>query len=118
MSSDYFTYYRLRSIEKSLDRLRSSTSIPNPFAPKQSDVETLQAEVGELRLLVAVLYRLVLDKGIGNEAEINTLLSQLDLADGKRDGAFRGDAVSGTQLVQPELPPEEDDNAMPKIRVT
>lgn len=116
MSDSFFGHYRLRSIEKSLDHLRKAASTPNPFAPKQADIETLQAEVGELRLLVAVLYRVVLDKGLCNEAEIHTLLSTLDIADGKRDGAFQGDAVSGAPLVQPEI--VEEENPMPKIRVT
>lgn len=116
MSADYFERYRLRSIEQSLQHLRKTVATPNPFAPKQGDVETLQREVGELRLLVAVLYRLLLDKGHCNETEVNALLSSLDIADGKRDGAFHGDAVSGQPLVKPEL--VEEENSLPKIRVT
>lgn len=115
-SSMFFKDYRLHNIERSLEHLRKSASTPNPFAPKQADIETLQAEVGELRLLVAVLYRLLLDKGQCTETEIQALLSTLDIADGKRDGAFHGDAVSGEQLVKPEL--VEEENALPKIRVS
>jgi hypothetical protein len=115
MSADFFDHYRLRSIEQSLQHLRKTVATPNPFAPKQADIEVMQREVGELRLLVAVLYRLLLDKGHCNETEVNALLSSLAIADGKRDGAFQGDAVSGAPLVEPEL--VEDDHAMPKIRV-
>ena len=71
MSFDYFDHYRLRSIEQSLQHLRKTVATPNPFAPKQGDVEALQREVGELRLLVAVLYRLLLDKGQCSETEVN-----------------------------------------------
>jgi hypothetical protein len=116
MSFDYFDHYRLRSIEQSLQHLRKAAATPNPFVPKQADVETLQREVGELRLLVAVLYRLLIDKGQCSETEVNALLSTLDLADGRRDGAFHGDAVSGQPLVKPEV--VEEENLLPKIRVT
>ncbi len=115
-SSLFFNDYRLHNIERSLEHLRKASSIPNPFAAKQADIKTLQKEVGELRLLVAVLYRLLLDKGTCTEAEIHTLLSTLDIADGKRDGAFHGDAVSGQPVVKPEV--VEEDNGLPKIRVT
>lgn len=110
---DLFEHFRLSSIEKSLDHLRQTASRPNPFAAKQTDIETLQQEVGELRLLVATLYRLILDKGLATEGEVHTLLSSLDSADGRRDGAFQGDAVSGT----PRVDPPEAEGQFPKIRV-
>ena len=110
---DFFTYYKLQSIEQGLKRLRHTPT--NPFAAQKSDVDALQREVGELRLLVAVLYRVLLDQGQCNEAEIHALISRLDLADGKRDGTFQGDAVSGQPVVNPEMVAE--DNGLPKIRV-
>src|SRR5688500_10191795 len=97
---DFFDHYRLRAIQEDVEHLRKASYKPNPFAPKQADVEALQQEVGELRLLVAVLYRLILDKGLATEAEVHTLISSLDAADGKRDGAFQGDAVSGAPRVE------------------
>jgi hypothetical protein len=109
---DLYEHYRLVSIEKRLDKLRQATSQPNPFAPKQADIETLQQEIGELRLLVAVLYRVILDKGLAAEPEIHHLLSTLDSVDGRRDGAFQGDAVAGV----PRVEPPEPENPFPKIR--
>lgn len=114
MSFDIFDHYRLREIQRDVERLRKNAATPNPFAPKQADIEALQQEVGELRLLVAVLYRLVLDKGQASEAEIHALLGSLDAADGQRDGQFNGDPVTG--IAKPEPPPDE--NPFPKIRVS
>lgn len=115
MSFDFFQDQRLRRIEKSVEHIRKASSTPNPFAPKQADIEDLQAEVAQLRLLVAVLYRALLNKGVASEAEIHQLLAELDAADGKRDGGFDGDPVSGAAIVQAESP--DDDNPFPKIRV-
>ena len=109
---DLFEHFRLTNIEKSLDHLRQAVSRPNPFAARQADIETLQREVGELRLLVAVLYRAVLDKGLATEPEIHHLLSSLDSADGRRDGSFQGDPVTGV----PRVEPPEPENPFPKIR--
>jgi hypothetical protein len=110
---DIFDHYRLREIQKDLEHLRKASYKPNPFTAKQADIETLQQEVGELRLLVAVLYRLILDKGLAAETDIHALLSALDSSDGNRDGAFHGDAVTGS----PRVEPPEPENPFPKIRV-
>lgn len=115
MSYDLFDHFRLREIQRNVEHLRKAATIPNPFAAKHADIETLQQEVGELRLLVAVLYRLLLTKGQVTETEVHALISSLDAADGKRDGRFTGDAVSGNPQVA--TPPAED-NGMPKIRVS
>jgi len=114
MSFDMLDHFRLREIQRTVEHLRKGSATPNPFAPKQADVETLQQEVGELRLLVAVLYRLLLDKGQFSDTEVHALLSTLDAADGQRDGRFSGDAVSGV----PKSEPPPDDNPFPKIRVS
>ncbi len=115
MTLNFSEWLRLGRVEQSVEHLRKAASTPNPFAPKQADIEDLQAEVGQLRLLVAVLYRLVLSKGVASEAEIHQLLAEFDAADGKRDGGFDGDPVSGAAIVKAESP--EDDNPFPKIRV-
>ena len=113
MSLDLFDHFRLRDIQRSVEQLRKAATTPNPFTAKQADIVTLQQEVGELRLLVAVLYRLLLTKGQFTEGEINSLIASLDASDGSRDGQFQGDAVTGT----PEVEPVEE-NGMPKIRVS
>lgn len=115
MTFDFFTDRRLRDIQKSVEHLRRAASTPNPFAAKQADIETLQQEVGELRLLVAVLYRLLLDQ---RQFELNDVLAQLsalDASDGKRDGQFCGDAVTGSPQVASE---PADDHPFPNIRLS
>ena len=117
MSLDMFNRFHLREIQRSVEQLRKAATVPaapNPFAAKQADVETLQQEVGELRLLVAVLYRLLLTNGQFTETEVHALISSLDASDGKRDGQFAGEAVSGTPIVAPP----EDENPFPKIRTS
>jgi hypothetical protein len=113
MSLDFFDHFRLRDIQRNVEQLRKASLTPNPFAAKQADVLTLQQEVGELRLLVAVLYRLLLTKGQFTEGEINKLIASLDASDGNRDGQFQGDPVAGTPKVEPV-----EENGMPKIRVS
>jgi hypothetical protein len=116
MSFDFFTHWRLRDIQRSVDHLRAAAQRPSPFAPQQADIKALQQEVGELRLLTAVLYRLLLDKGHLLEPDVHALIASLDAADGRRDGAFQGDPVSGEARSSSE--PPEDDNPFPKIRVS
>lgn len=112
MSFDHFGDYQ--RLAKSIEHIRKAASTPNPFAPKQADIEALQVEVAELRLLVAVLYRALLNKGVTSEADLQQLIAELDAVDGKRDGGFKGDPVSGKVIVKAE--PPEDDNPFPKIR--
>jgi len=110
---DIFDHFRLREIQRDVEHLRKAAYRPNPYGPKQADVEALQQEVGELRLLVAVLFRIMLDKGVAANTDIHALLAALDMSDGNRDGAFQGDAVTGA----PRVEPPEPENPFPKIRV-
>jgi len=93
-----FLNLRLAEAVKTVEQMKKAAGIPNPFAPKQADVEALQQKVGELRLQVAVLYRLLLTKGLITDAEIHELLESLDQADGKADGQFDGDPISGISV--------------------
>lgn len=109
-----FDYFKLAQTIRTVENLQKAALIPNPFAPKQADIEALQQEVGELRLHVAVLYRLLLTKGLLTKDEIHDLMNSLDQADGKDDGQFAGDPVSGVSVAT--HPAEEPE--YPDIRTT
>ncbi|WP_425617945.1 hypothetical protein NA78x_001635 [Anatilimnocola sp. NA78] len=110
---DFFVndHQRIRNLQSQVERLRTSLSRPNPFAPKQGDIEQLQVEVAELRLQVAVLIQVLIQSGIATQPDLERCLADLDAADGKIDGQFDGNPVTGEPAPPP--PPEQ----LPKIRV-
>jgi hypothetical protein len=112
MAFDFFNF-RLADAVETVEHWKKASRIPNPFTAQKSDIEALQQQVGELRLQVAVLYRLLLSKGLLTETEIQDLLKELDLADGKADGQFDGDPISGISVA--DHPAEEP--VYPEIRI-
>jgi hypothetical protein len=113
MSFDFLNLRLYQTVEW-VEQMKRAAATPNPFAVKQADIGALQQEIGELRLHIAVLYRLLLTKDLITEAEIHDLISSLDLADGKPDGQFDGDPVSGISVAM--HPAEEP--TYPEIRTT
>lgn len=96
---------RIRSLQTQVERLRSNLSKPNPFAPKQGDIEQLQVDVAEVRLHVAVLFRLLKEAGIASQAAIERCLVDLDAADGMIDGQFDGNPLTGEPAPPPPVEP-------------
>jgi hypothetical protein len=82
----------------------------NPFDASPSDVNSLRTENAELRLYVAVLFRLLISKGIASEDEVRTLINRIDAADGAVDAGFKGDVVTGRPVARTGLTARGDDN--------
>lgn len=96
---------------RTVEHLKKTAGIPNPFVANKTDIAGLQQEVGELRLHIAVLYRLLLTKGFFTEAEVQSLIDSIDLADGNADGQFDGDPVTGVPIAE-----DPADITYPEIR--
>jgi hypothetical protein len=105
MAFDFFHSLQVAETIKTVKHLKKSAGIPNSFAAQKSDIQALQLEVGVLRLQVAVLYQLLQTKGLFTQAEIQKVLESLDLADGKADGQFDGDPISGRSIADPSEEP-------------
>jgi hypothetical protein len=91
-----------------IDRLKRQ--MRNPFDSGSSDVETLRAENAELRLYVAVLFRLLISKGIASDDEVRKLINRIDAADGAMDAGFNGDVVTGRPVSNTDLTARGNDN--------
>lgn len=50
------------------------------------DAGRLEDAMGELALATKTLQRMMVDKGVCTSSEFSTLLNQVDLEDGRRDG--------------------------------
>jgi hypothetical protein len=98
MAFDFFHSLQLAETIQNVKHLKKAAGIPNSFAAQKSNIEALQLELGVLRLQVAVLYQLLLTKGLFTQADIQEMLESLDLADGKADGQFDGDPISGISV--------------------
>jgi hypothetical protein len=68
-----------------------------------TDTASLQAEIDQLRLYVAVLFRLLVARGAFTVEEAQRLAGELETASGEPGGAAGRDVVSGA-----ELPPKEN----------
>src|SRR5436190_8627380 len=68
-----------------------------------TDTASLQAEVDQLRLYVAALFRLLVTHGVFTVEEAQRLVGELEAASSEPDGAAGRDVVSGA-----ELPPAEN----------
>ncbi|MBL8799871.1 MAG: hypothetical protein JNM56_38675 [Planctomycetia bacterium] len=86
-----------------IDQLKRSLRHRHAVPNNDSEIERLSAENDELKLYVAALYRLLIQKRIATPDEIRTLVEKVDAADGQADGAFRGDVVPGRPTA---VPPE------------
>lgn len=62
---------------------------------QEEHIEALQAQVDELKLVVAGLTRLLTTKGQCTAAELQALIDAIDASDGKADGKLKGPIIEG-----------------------
>jgi multidrug resistance efflux pump len=56
-------------------------------------IQTLSRENAELKLYLAALTRLLLQKGAIERQELETLVDAIDAEDGQRDGGYQGEVL-------------------------
>jgi len=93
-----------------IDQLKRSLRTRSAFDNTGAEIARLSAENDELKLYVAALYRLLIQKRVATPEEIRTLVEKVDRADGQTDGAFRGDVVPGRPNAVPQEPRPGDRN--------
>lgn len=84
---------KISSLNKEVDRLKQSAPSPAHTESMQAQLDHLRAENGELRLYIAVLFRVMKLKGIIGRDELVDLLKQIDIEDGKSDKSLAGDVL-------------------------
>src|SRR5688500_18807861 len=77
------------------ERLKHSLRAEGRSESAGAERARLRAENGELKLYLAVLFRLLVAKGAATADEVRSLVRVVDESDGRADGTFQGDVVSG-----------------------
>jgi hypothetical protein len=78
---------RAAEISRLEERLRSAR---NRDAAVNEEIQRLTVENNELKLYVATIFRVLLDKRLASPQELEAALRQVDLADGVEDGQLKG----------------------------
>jgi hypothetical protein len=80
------------ALESVRRRLKSDT-----HTAKATDAELVElwSEVLDLRLFVATLFRLLIDRKFVTADELRSLVEAVDASDGTADGVYRGEVVPG-----------------------
>ena len=85
---------KISELNQEVDRLKQSARSSTLADPIQVQLDELRATNGELRLYVAVLFRVLKLKGIIERDELAKLVEQIDDEDGKRDKAYVRDILA------------------------
>ena len=62
-------------------------------------IHLLQTQIDELRLLVATLMRLLLEKQTVTELDLKRVAMEIDILDGKADGALHGQVEVDGEII-------------------
>jgi cell division septum initiation protein DivIVA len=86
--------------DKIADQEERIRDLRNKLAEKARKVETteesviqLQVECDQLKLYLAAVVRILIDKGLTSQAAIKRLVELIDVEDGKADGRMEGEIV-------------------------
>ena len=69
--------------------LESTSSRATPSAETAKGVREVERELGKHRLLIEVLLRAIVDKGIYTRDQLNAMANLVDMEDGVRDGRLQ-----------------------------
>jgi hypothetical protein len=84
---------KISELNREVDRLKQSARSPTGADPIRAQLDGLRAANGELRLYIAVLFRVLKLKGIIGRDDLAKLIEQIDDEDGRRDKAYVGDVL-------------------------
>ena len=83
----------ISALNQEVARLKQAARASSASDAIQAQLDELRATNGELRLYVAVLFRVLKLKGIIEREELAKLIEQIDDEDGRRDKAYAGDIL-------------------------
>src|SRR5262245_20894656 len=81
---------KISALNNEVSRLKQSADSSVQPDSVRTQIDALRAENGELRLYIAVLFRVMKLKGIIGREELVSLIEQIDQEDGKTDQARVG----------------------------
>jgi hypothetical protein len=84
---------RIAELNKEVDQLKQSARAAAATDPLQAQLDELRAANGELRLYIAVLFRVLKLKGVIGRDDLVKLVEEVDAEDGRRDKAHAGDVL-------------------------
>jgi hypothetical protein len=84
---------KLRELHQEVDRLKQSARTSATSNPHRAQLDELRAANGELRLYIATLFRVLVQKGVISRDDLSALVDQIDEEDGLRDRSFDGNVL-------------------------
>ncbi|MDB5345669.1 MAG: hypothetical protein JWP89_4046 [Schlesneria sp.] len=87
LDSEFSQRSDIESQREELDELKKQLRGRSRSA---SDTKDLQEEIGKLKLYIAVIFRLLVSKGIVDRDELYELVEQIDEEDGRSDDSHSG----------------------------
>lgn len=86
-SSDFSQQWSIDNLQDDLQQMRR---LLNETSSKTRPIEQLARENSELKLVVATMLRLLIQRGIVTPTEFQALAAQVDFEDGQLDGKVAG----------------------------
>lgn len=84
---------KISKLNEEVDQLKQAARSAADSDPVQAQLAGLRAASAELRLYVAVLFRVLQQKGIVGRDDLVKLVEQVDGEDGRQDKAYAGDVL-------------------------
>lgn len=88
---DFGQQMDLEDQRRDIERLKRRLQAQPTYAVEPAELPRLTAEVNELKLYIATIFRALVSKNIVTHDELRELIEAVDLEDGKVDRAFHGD---------------------------
>jgi hypothetical protein len=84
---------KIKELHQEVDRLKQSARTSATSNPHRAQLDELRAANGELRLYIATLFRVLVQKGVISRDDLSALVDQIDEEDGLRDRSFDGNVL-------------------------
>lgn len=84
---------RLDDLKAEVGRLREHRRRIHDAEPIVAELAEVQTALGEMRLCLATIFRILQEKNLVTHEELSKLLREVDESDGRRDNSFDGESV-------------------------
>ena len=82
---------------------RSNSRVRNELASRQLEISRLRSELGRQKLAIEALTRFLITKGIVDEADLESFITEVDAEDGEIDGQLAFNKATGKlRLIAPD----------------